>query len=78
MACMVGLTMFGVEPSTAATFSLVVFVVLSLPTLVGGVLALATSPFSLTQLRGAHRAHPQVDTARADRRLPVPVVDTEG
>lgn len=73
MACMVGLTMFGVEQSTAATFSLVVFVVLSLPTLVGGVIALATSSFNMTQLRGAHRAHPQVDLLEPVS-IPVPVV----
>jgi len=76
MACMVGLTMFGVEQSTAATFSLVVFVVLSLPTLVGGVVALATSPFSLTQLRGARTAHAQVDLLEPIP-IPVPAVETE-
>jgi uncharacterized membrane protein YbhN (UPF0104 family) len=76
MACVVGLTMFGVEKSTAATFSLVVFVVLSLPTLIGGVIALATSPMSLTQLRGVRHAHRQVDVLEPVP-IPVPAVDSD-
>jgi uncharacterized protein (TIRG00374 family) len=78
MACVVGLTMFGVEHATAAMFSLVVFVVLSLPTLVGGVVALATSPLSLSQLRGARHAHTHVDLLEpVPIPIAVPVVDPE-
>jgi uncharacterized membrane protein YbhN (UPF0104 family) len=76
MACVVGLTMFGVEKSTAATFSLVVFVVLSLPTLIGGVIALATSPMSLTQLRGVRHAHRHGE-ALEPVPIPVPVADQD-
>jgi uncharacterized protein (TIRG00374 family) len=75
MACVVGLTMFGVEHATAAVFSLVVFVVLSLPTLVGGVVALARSPWSLSQLRRARHAHVHAEGLEP---VPIPVpVDPE-
>ena len=78
MACVLGLTMFGVEHTTAATFSMVVFVVLSLPTLVGGVVALATSPLNLTQLRGARHAHGHLQLLEpVPVPIPVPVVDPE-
>lgn len=76
MACVVGLTMFGVDHATAATFSLVVFLVLSLPTLVGGVIALATSPLNLAQLRGARHAHPHGERLEPVP-IPVHIVDPE-
>jgi uncharacterized protein (TIRG00374 family) len=50
-----GLTMFGVEKTTATGFSLVVFTLLSLPTLVLGFLALSRSGMSLAAIRNELR-----------------------
>ena len=55
LACVLGLSLFGVPAATAAGFSLVTFVVLSLVQICGGIIALATSPFSFGQLRQGHR-----------------------
>jgi glycosyltransferase 2 family protein len=57
--CMLGLSLFGIDKSTAAGFAVVVFAVLSLALILGGLVALLTSPFRLSQLRGMHHATPQ-------------------
>ena len=49
--CVLGLSLFGVDSATAAGFSLVAFVLLTVPLVVGGGLALATSPFTWAELR---------------------------
>jgi len=49
--CVLGLGLYGVEASTAAGFSLVVFALFTLALIGGGIVALVTSPFSLAQLR---------------------------
>lgn len=55
LSCVLGLSLFGVPAETAAGFSLVAFIVLSLVQICGGIIALATSPFSFGQLRQGHR-----------------------
>ncbi|MCL4367593.1 MAG: flippase-like domain-containing protein [Actinobacteria bacterium] len=49
--CVVALSIFGVDQSTAAGFSMVTFVILTLPLMFGGAVALASSPFTFAQLR---------------------------
>jgi hypothetical protein len=49
--CVMGLTLLGVSQSVSAGFSLVAYSVLSLGSLLGGIVALATSPFSFDELR---------------------------
>jgi uncharacterized protein (TIRG00374 family) len=53
--CMLGLSLFGIDSATAAGFSVVTFAVLSLALIGGGLVALVTSPFKLSQLRGMRR-----------------------
>ncbi len=49
--CVLALSLFGVDQSTAAGFSLVAFVLLTLPLVGGGAIALVTSPFTARELR---------------------------
>lgn len=49
--CVIGLTLFGVEKTTATGFSVVLFVCLTIPLLILGALALGSSGFSLRSLR---------------------------
>ena len=49
--CVVGLQLFGVSASRAAGFSLVAFVLCTLPPILMGFFALLTSPFSWSELR---------------------------
>lgn len=63
LSCVLGLSLFGVPAATAAGFSVVAFVVLSLVQLCGGVVALATSPFSLGQLRRSHQGEGVLGTS---------------
>ena len=53
--CMLGLSLFGIDSATAAGFSVVTFAVLSVALIGGGVIALVTSPFRLSQLHGLRR-----------------------
>lgn len=53
--CMLGLSLFGIDSATAAGFSVVTFAVLSVALISGGLIALVTSPFRLSQLRGLRR-----------------------
>ncbi len=46
-----GLTLFGVESATAASFSIVVFFMLTLPLLLFGFIAISTSGTSLLRIR---------------------------
>jgi glycosyltransferase 2 family protein len=55
--CVLGLTLFGVDSTSAAGFSLVAFVLLTLPLVGGGAVSLATSPFTWSELR----RYPSVD-----------------
>ncbi len=69
--CVMGLALFGVGQGTAAGFSLVAYSVLSLGSLLGGIVALATSPFSfgeLRRLRSSQDAH--APAAEASASLP--------
>jgi phosphatidylglycerol lysyltransferase len=54
--CVLALGLFGVDPATAAGFSLVAFVLLTVPLVAGGAIALATSPFSWSELRHLPRS----------------------
>lgn len=49
--CMLGLGLFGIDTATAAGFSLVAYVLLTLPLIGGGLIALTFSPFSFAELR---------------------------
>ena len=49
--CVLALAIFGVDQSTAAAFSLVAFIILTVPLMVGGAVALASSPFTFAELR---------------------------
>lgn len=53
--CMLGLSLFGIDSATAAGFSVVTFAVLSVALICGGLIALVTSPFRLSQLSGLRR-----------------------
>lgn len=53
--CMLGLATLGVAPAVAAGFAVVAYAVLSLGSMAGGIVALATSPFSLADLRRMRR-----------------------
>jgi len=50
--CVIGLQAFGVSAARAAGFSLVAFVIWTLPPILAGFFALFTSPFSWSELRG--------------------------
>ena len=63
LSCVLGLSLFAVPAATAAGFSVVAFAVLSLVQLCGGVIALATSPFNLSQLRHGHRGEAALSSA---------------
>jgi glycosyltransferase 2 family protein len=62
--CMLGLTLVGIDSSTAAGFSVVAFAVLYMAMVVGGLVALATSPFTFSQLRGMR--HPGAEPLLLD------------
>ncbi len=51
LSCVVGLTLFGVDKGTAAQFSVVMFVILTVPLLILGTLAFTQSGLSLQDLR---------------------------
>jgi uncharacterized membrane protein YbhN (UPF0104 family) len=57
--CMLGLGLVGIDATTAAGFSVVAFAVLYLAMVLGGLVALATSPFTFSQLRGMR--HPEAE-----------------
>lgn len=49
--CMLGLGLFGIDTATAAGFSFVAYVLLTLPLIGGGLIALTLSPFTFSELR---------------------------
>jgi uncharacterized protein (TIRG00374 family) len=61
-----GLRLFGVEKTLAAGFSVVVFIVLTVPLWVLGLAALSTSGVSLSQIR------PTLDPSRSSSPIPTP------
>jgi glycosyltransferase 2 family protein len=53
--CILGLGLFGVPATHAAGFSLVAFAIWTVPSLLGGVIALVVSPVSWAELTGSRR-----------------------
>jgi hypothetical protein len=51
VACVAGLTLFGVDRTTAAHFSVVTFAILTVPLVTFGFIALLQSGVSFTELR---------------------------
>jgi hypothetical protein len=49
--CVVGLSLFGVEKTLATAFSVVVFIILTIPLWVIGMIALSYTSMSLTEIR---------------------------
>ena len=49
--CVVGLSLFGVDKTTATAFSVMVFIILTIPLLIIGLIALGGTGMSLTQIR---------------------------
>ncbi len=49
--CVVGLSLFGVDKTTATAFSVMVFIILTIPLLIIGLIALGRTGMSLTQIR---------------------------
>ena len=62
--CVLGLSLYGIEKTTAAGFSMVMFVMLTIPVLLAGFVAMIQSGFSLTRLRAG--AGDTAETFRAD------------
>jgi hypothetical protein len=56
--CIMGLRLMDVSATHAAGFSLIAFVILTIPSLLLGVLALLISPMSWAELRGGQVAEP--------------------
>jgi uncharacterized protein (TIRG00374 family) len=50
--CVVGLSLFGVDKTTATAFSVMVFIILTIPLLIIGLIALGRTGMSLTEIRG--------------------------
>lgn len=76
--CLLGLSVLGVDATTAAGFSIVAYAVLSLGSLAGGIVALAVSPFSFGDLRRLSRHREQVPAAASAAVASTPVPEAEG
>lgn len=74
--CMIGLAALGTEPAAAAGFSVVAYAVLSLASMVGGIVALAASPFSFADLRRIRR-HKERALPASGVQAPAPAYEPE-
>jgi hypothetical protein len=63
--CIVGLGLLGVPAARAAGFSLVAFAILTVPSLLLGVVALVVAPISWAELRGTRRGGPPAQASTA-------------